>query len=70
MSKGEVKDFIRRMLVDWRTGYLPERDNLAAETEGDNLRHVIVRGAFLDRFAQDLRVEAIINEWHKRIGLH
>ncbi len=60
---------MREFWEDWRKEYIPERDKLAGQTEGDNLRSVVVRGAFLDAFGVDPRVESIIKDWQDRTGL-
>ena len=56
----QLIDGVTQVIDDWRTETIPERDNLAGNSQGDNERHVIVRGAFLDLFLQDERTHALV----------
>lgn len=47
----------------------PLLSGLAGKSEADNVRHVVVRVAFLNEFRQDERVEAVYHEWRVRFGL-
>ncbi len=51
---------------DRRTEILPERDNLNGNSQGENERHVTVRGVFLDLFFRDERTIALIDTWVNR----
>ena len=57
----ELIDVLAQSIDDWRTETLPERDNLRGNSQGDNERHVIVRGVFLDLFFRDERTNAFID---------
>lgn len=57
----ELIDVLAQSIDDWRTETLPERDNLKGESQGENERHVIVRGVFLDLFFSDERTNAFID---------
>ena len=57
----ELIDVLAQSIDDWRTETLPERDNLKGNTQGDNERHVIVRGVFLGLFFRDERTNAFID---------
>jgi hypothetical protein len=57
----ELNDVLAQSIDDWRTEALPERDNLKGNTQGDNERHVIVRGVFLDLFFSDEQTNAFID---------
>ncbi len=61
--------FISTLLEDWREEIIPERDGLLGETTGDNVRHVIVRAEFLDRFFGDPKIKAAIKDWVQRTPL-
>lgn len=61
--------FISTLLEDWREETIPERDGLLGETTGDNVRHVIVRAEFLDRFFGDPKIKAAIKDWVQRTPL-
>ena len=54
-------DTLDELIDDWRIETLPERDNLRGNSQGDNERHVIVRGVFLDLFFRDERTNAFID---------
>ncbi len=56
----ELIDVLAQSVDDWRIETLPERDNLRGNSQGDNERHVIVRGVFLDLFFRDERTNAFI----------
>ena len=58
-----------RMLEEWRKETVPERDDLLGESDGDNARHVIIRGAFLDLIFKDNRTNTGIEEWVNRTPL-
>ena len=62
----ELIDVLAQSIDDWRTETLPERDNLRGNSQGDNERHVIVRGVFLDLFFRDERTNAFIDTWVNR----
>ena len=57
----ELIDVLAQSVDDWRIETLPERDNLRGNSQGDNERHVIVRGVFLDLFFRDERTNAFID---------
>jgi len=57
----ELIDVLAQSVDDWRIETLPERDNLRGDSQGDNERHVIVRGVFLDLFFRDERTNAFID---------
>jgi len=57
----ELIDVLAQSIDDWRTETLPERDNLKGESQGENERHVIVRGVFLDLFFSDERTNTFID---------
>ena len=57
----ELIDVLAQSIDDWRTETLPERDNLKGKSQGDNERHVIVRGVFLDLVFSDERTNAFID---------
>ena len=57
----ELIDVLAQSVDDWRIETLPERDNLRGNSQGDNERHVIVRGVFLDLFYRDERTNAFID---------
>jgi hypothetical protein len=59
-------DVLAQSVDDWRIETLPERDNLRGNSQGDNERHVIVRGVFLDLFFRDERTNAFIDTWVNR----
>ena len=61
--------FCGTLLEDWREETIPERDGLLGETDGDNVRHVIVRAEFLDRFFGGPRIKAAIKDWVQRTPL-
>ena len=50
----------------WRTETIPERDNLNGNSQGENERHVTVRGVFLDLFFRDERTNGLIDTWVNR----
>ena len=60
---GSFGEYMERWFEAWRKETIPERDGLLGETEGDNIAHVIVRGAFLDYFFGDERIQAAIEGW-------
>ena len=60
--------FISTLLEDWREETIPERDGLLGETTGDNVRHVIVRAEFLDRFLGDPKIKAAIKDWVQQMS--
>ena len=62
----ELIDVLAQSVDDWRIETLPERDNLRGNSQGDNERHVIVRGVFLDLFFRDERTNAFIDTWVNR----
>jgi len=62
----ELIDVLAQSVDDWRIETLPERDNLRGDSQGDNERHVIVRGVFLDLFFRDERTNAFIDTWVNR----
>src|SRR4051812_16806378 len=45
------------------------RTGLVAPTQGDAMRHMIVRDGFLKHFLQDERVQALYADWTARPGL-
>ena len=57
----ELIDVLAQSVDDWRIETLPERDNLRGNSQGDNERHVIVRGEFLDLFFRDELTNAFID---------
>ena len=57
----ELIDVLAQSIDDLRTETLPERDNLKGNTQGENERHVIVRGVFLDLVFSDERTNAFID---------
>ena len=57
----ELIDVLAQSVDDWRIETLSERDNLRGNSQGDNERHVIVRGVFLDLFFRDERTNAFID---------
>ena len=57
----ELIDVLAQSIDDWRTETLPERDNLKGKSQGENERHVIVRGVFLDLVFSDERTNAFID---------
>ena len=61
--------FCGTLFEDWREETIPERDGLLGETDGDNVRHVIVRAEFLDRFFGGPRIKAAIKDWVQRTPL-
>lgn len=63
------KAFCTTLLEDWREENFPERDGLHGETEGDNVRHLIVRATFLDYFFGDPKIKAAIQDWLQRTPL-
>ena len=55
---------------DWGTReIIPVRDALVGETDADNFRHCIVRGAFLREFWVDEKVQSAVSHWGKITGL-
>ena len=64
-----LREDMKRWLEEWRKESVPERDGLLGETEGDNVAHLIVRGAFLDYYFADEKIRAIINGWVNRTPL-
>src|SRR5687768_2840473 len=46
-----------------------QRSGLVAPTQGDAVRHMIVRGEFLQHFLQDERIQALYADWAGRPGL-
>jgi len=65
----ELIDVLAQSIDDWRTETLPERDNLKGNTQGENERHVIVRGVFLDLFFSDERTNTFIDTLTSRSPL-
>ena len=65
----ELIDVLAQSIDDWRTETLPERDNLKGESQGENERHVIVRGVFLDLFFSDERTNTLIDTLTSRSPL-
>ena len=65
----ELIDVLAQSIDDWRTETLPERDNLKGESQGENERHVIVRGVFLDLFFSDERTNTFIDTLTSRSPL-
>ncbi|MEE9550828.1 MAG: hypothetical protein V3W08_10590 [Candidatus Binatia bacterium] len=61
--------FISSLLEDWREEAIPERDGLLGETSGDNVRHVIVRAAFLDYFFGNDMIKDTVKDWVERTPL-
>ena len=61
--------FISALLEDCREETIPERDGIHGETTGDNVRYVIVRAEFLDRFFGDPKIKAAIKDWVQRTPL-
>ncbi len=55
--------------ADTTLDYVPVRDALAGSSEGENIRHMLVRVAFTNEFRLDERVEALCHEWGVRYGL-
>ena len=62
LPSGSFRAYMKRWFEAWRKETIPERDGLLGETEGDNIAHVIVRGAFLDYFFGDERIQAAIED--------
>ena len=58
-----------RWLEEWRMKAIPERDDLLGGTDGDNMRHVLIRGAFLDHLFGDKKINAVIEGWVNRTPL-
>ncbi len=58
-----------RWLEEWRREAIPERDDLHGGTDGDNMRHVLIRGAFLDHLFWDKKINAVIEGWVNRTPL-
>ena len=55
---------------DWGdSDIIPIRDDLAGESDGDNIRHMIMRQAFLSEFWQDEGVQAQVSDFANTIGL-
>ena len=65
----ELIDVLAQSIDDWRTETLPERDNLKGESQGENERHVIVRGVFLDLFFSDERTNTFLDTLTSRSPL-
>ncbi len=61
--------FISSLLEDWREETIPERDGLLGVTSGDNVRHVIVRAAFLDYFFGNDMIKGAVKDWVERTPL-
>jgi len=57
----ELIDVLAQSIDDWRTETLPERDNLKGKSQGENERHVIVRGVVLDLVFSNERTNAFID---------
>ena len=57
----ELNDVLAQSIDDRRTETLPGRDNLKGKSQGENERHVIVRGVFLDLVFSDERTNAFID---------
>ena len=57
----ELNDVLAQSIDDWRTETIPERDNLRGNSQGDNERHVIVRGVVMDLCSRDEQTVAFID---------
>ena len=65
-SESFLLEVMARMVEEWRKETVPERDDLLGESDGDNARHVILRGAFLDLLFKDKRINTVIEGWVNR----
>jgi len=68
-SENFLLEMMARMLEEWRKETVPERDDLLGDSDGDNARHVIIRGAFLDLLFKDKRINTVIEGWVNRTPL-
>jgi hypothetical protein len=62
---GRLKNYSPKLTFS----YIPERDALRGPTQGDNLRHSIVRRAFMAEMIHDERLRSLFQSWLTRSGM-